>query len=88
MAADGLMSLGPRGMLRPFGGTSAAAAIATGAATLILSELPKTTPGALISAMKGDRERRTSVVPPLMNAWRAFGSLLASRIRQERWSPY
>ncbi|MFE1131650.1 S8 family serine peptidase [Streptomyces sp. ZSW22] len=88
VAADGLMSLGTRGMLRPFGGTSAAAAIVTGAVTLILSELPKTAPGALISAMKGDQARRTSVVPPLMNAGRAFESLLASRSWQERWSPY
>lgn len=79
VVVDGLMSLGAHGMLRPFGGTSAAAAVVTGAVALILSELPKTTPEELISAMKGAPSRRTSVVPPLMNAWRAFESLLAAR---------
>ncbi|MET9427074.1 S8 family serine peptidase [Streptomyces sp. NPDC003036] len=79
VVADGLMSLGAHGTLRPFGGTSAAAAVVTGAVALILSELPKTRPGELISAMKGGPSRRTSVVPPLMNAWRAFESLLAAR---------
>ncbi|MER7056882.1 MULTISPECIES: S8/S53 family peptidase [unclassified Streptomyces] len=77
--ADGLMSLGAHGRLRPFGGTSAAAAVVTGSAALILSELPKATPEELISAMKGAPSHRTSVVPPLMNAWRAFESLLATR---------
>ncbi|MFI1062209.1 S8 family serine peptidase [Streptomyces spororaveus] len=75
--ADGLMSLGQHGGVRPFGGTSAAAAVVTGAVALIWSELPKTAPEELISALKGDPSRRTSVVPPLMNAWRAFESLLA-----------
>ncbi|WP_256227103.1 S8 family serine peptidase [Streptomyces sp. PAN_FS17] len=79
VVADGLMSLGAHGTLRAFGGTSAAAAVATGALALILSELPKTTPEELISAMKGAPSHRTSVVPPLMNAWRAFESLLAAR---------
>ncbi|MEU3664536.1 S8/S53 family peptidase [Streptomyces sp. NPDC032940] len=81
--ADGLMSLGAYGGLRPFGGTSAAAAVVTGAIALILSELPKTSPEELISAMKGVPSRRTSVVPPLMNARIAFESLLASRNGQQ-----
>ncbi|MDA5281080.1 S8 family serine peptidase [Streptomyces sp. Isolate_45] len=79
VVADGLMSLGPGGRARPYGGTSAAAAVVTGAAALIWSELPKTSPEELISAMKGNPSRRTSVVPPLMNAWQAFESLLAPR---------
>jgi subtilisin family serine protease len=88
VVTDGLVSLGAHGMLRPFGGTSAAAAVVTGAVALVLSELPKTTPGELISAMKGVQTRRTSVVPPLMHAGCAFESLLASQSWQERWSPH
>lgn len=76
---DGVMSLGMRGQVLPFGGTSAAAAVVTGATALIWSELPKTAPGELIAALKGGSSRRTSVVPPRMDAWRAFESLLAAR---------
>lgn len=79
VVADGLMSLGQHGRIRPFGGTSAAAAVVTGAVALIWSELPKAAPEELICALNGGPSRRTSVVPPLMNAWRAFVSLLAPR---------
>ncbi|MER6393196.1 S8 family serine peptidase [Streptomyces sp. NPDC001523] len=79
VVTDGVMSLGRRGQVLPFGGTSAAAAVVTGATALIWSELPKTTPEELIDALKGGSSRRTSVVPPRMDAWRAFESLLATR---------
>ncbi|WP_063892387.1 MULTISPECIES: S8 family serine peptidase [unclassified Streptomyces] len=79
VVADAMMSLGSHGKLRSFGGTSAAAAVVTGAAALILSELPDTTPEELIRAMKGAPSQRTSVVPPLMDARHAFESLLGTR---------
>ncbi len=79
VVADGLMSLGAHGRIRPFGGTSAAAAVVTGAAALILSELPRTRPDELIFAMKGALSHRISVVPPLFNAWRAFETLYTAR---------
>jgi subtilisin family serine protease len=79
VVADGLMSLGAYGRIRPFGGTSAAAAVVTGAAALILSELPRTRQDELIFAMKGAPSHRTSVVPPLFNAWHAFEALHTAR---------
>ncbi|MEV6196919.1 S8 family serine peptidase [Streptomyces sp. NPDC051920] len=82
VVTDGLSSLGPHGSVRPFGGTSAAAAVVTGAVALLWSELPHAAPEELISALKGHPSRRTSVVPPLMNAWRAFESLHGQRSRQ------
>ncbi|MGN9793040.1 S8 family peptidase [Streptomyces sp. OZ13] len=77
--ADGLVSLGAHGDLRPFGGTSAAAAIVTGAIALLWSELPDTAPGELARAVTAFSSRRTSVLPPVMNAWRAFELLLTAR---------
>lgn len=76
--ADGLVSLGAHGGMRPFGGTSAAAAIVTGAVALLWSELPDTGPGELARAVTGSASRRTSVLPPVMDARRAFESLLTA----------
>ncbi|MEU9083467.1 S8/S53 family peptidase [Streptomyces sp. NPDC048357] len=78
----GIMSLATDGSLRPFGGTSAAAALVTGTLSLLWSEFPQASPAELMLAVtqspSQSPSRRTSVVPPLVNAWRAYELLRAA----------
>ncbi|GLF97212.1 S8 family serine peptidase [Streptomyces yaizuensis] len=52
-------------------GTSAAAPFVTGTAALLLSAVPGATPAAVRYALTHTPGRRTSVVPPLLDAWTA-----------------
>jgi subtilisin family serine protease len=57
-------------------GTSAAAALVTGAIALLSSEFPTATSSEIRLALsKANAARQTSVVPPLLDAWSAFETL-------------
>ncbi|MGN9918971.1 S8 family peptidase [Micromonospora palomenae] len=64
---------------RAFGGTSAAAAFVTGAVGLLWSLFPTAGPAELLFAVTRSTARRTSVVPPLLNAAAAFELLRTMR---------
>jgi subtilisin family serine protease len=71
-----ITSLAIHGPAPVFGGTSAAAPFVTGAIALLLSVFPKVNAAAVklaITAAAG--ARRTTVVPPLLNAWAAYQKL-------------
>ena len=81
-------SIGMRGLLAPgenirslgtsrepgfFGGTSAAVPFVTGAIALLWSEFPTAQPNHIrLSVTSCRTSRRTSVVPPLLDAWTAY----------------
>jgi subtilisin family serine protease len=76
---ESITSLALNGQSPAFGGTSAAAPFVTGAIALLLSVFPKATAATVklaITAASG--ARRTTVVPPLLNAWAAYQSLLTT----------
>jgi subtilisin family serine protease len=63
-------------------GTSAAAPLVTGAIALVWSEVPAATAAAVKAAVsQGYPARRSSLVPPLLNAWRAYEALSAEERR-------
>lgn len=73
---DNITSLGPKGKLALFSGTSAAAAFVTGAIALLWSEFPSASSSQIRHAISGyPRQRRNTVVPPLLNARAAFQDL-------------
>lgn len=74
----GIVSLAPAGGARPFEGSSAAAALVTGAVALLWSEFPHAAAPAIRHAVVRSTSRRASVVPPLLNAWRAYEILRAT----------
>ena len=77
---DRIASLGSGG--KPFtgGGTSAATPFVAGALALLWSEFPKASAAELkLAVLPG---RRVSVVPPLLDAWRAYQSLSMSYSRR------
>jgi len=74
--AEGVTSLGSDGRPATFGGTSVAAPFVTGTIALLWSEFPDATAAAIKTAVApGTAAGRTSVVPPLLDAWRAFNVL-------------
>jgi subtilisin family serine protease len=76
---DGITSLGVNGKSPAFSGTSAAAPFVTGAIALLQSIFPNTTAAEVKLAVTGaNRSRRSSVVPPLMDAWAAYQVLATS----------
>jgi subtilisin family serine protease len=73
---DRITSLGAAGEPLTFGGTSAAAPFVTGAAALLWSEFPSASAAAVKYALlRGSAARRTSIVPPLLDAWAAYHAL-------------
>jgi subtilisin family serine protease len=72
-----VVTLGPDHMLVTFGGTSAACPFVTGTIALLSSLHPTMSAGHIKAALIGSRSR-TSVVPPLLNAWDALRRLEAS----------
>jgi subtilisin family serine protease len=69
-AGDRVTSLGAAGTPLTVSGTSAAAPFVTGAIALLWSVFPTATASTLKFAL-ASRRRRTSVVPPLLDAWAA-----------------
>jgi subtilisin family serine protease len=59
-----------------FGGTSAATAFVTGAVALLQSVFPRLSLAVIRQAITGaTTRRRTTVVPPVLDAWAAYESL-------------
>jgi subtilisin family serine protease len=77
---DEVTSLGSDGKPRSFGGTSAAAPFVTGAIALLLSEFPDAKGAEVKLAISGDRRPgRQAIVPPLLDAWRAYQVMCSAR---------
>ena len=76
----GITSLGANGRPVTASGTSAAAPFVTGAVALLCAEFPAASGREIKSALLAVRARRpATVVPPLMDAWRAYHVLRATR---------
>jgi len=79
---DAITSLGSWGRPRTWGGTSVAAPFVTGAIALLWSEFPRATAAEIRNAVaQTSTSRRTSVVPPLLDAWSAYQVLLRAHVR-------
>ena len=73
---DNITSLGAEGNPLTFGGTSTAAPFVTGAVVLLWSEFPAATAAAVKFAVTHTAApRRTTVVPPLLDAWAAYQTM-------------
>jgi subtilisin family serine protease len=70
---EGVTSLSPDGGTLTLGGTSAAAPFVTGAMALLWSEFPAASALEVKSATGGTR--RPTVIPPLLDAWKAYQSM-------------
>ena len=80
---EGITSLAVNGQPAIFGGTSAAAPFVTGAIALLLSVFPNAKAASVKLALTTTAgTRRTSVVPPLLNAWAAYNSLLTTHSKR------
>lgn len=67
------------------GGASTAAPFVTGAIALLRSEFPDATLGAIRFALTQEYStRRTSLVPPILNAWAAYQFLKSAKSRGGR----
>jgi subtilisin family serine protease len=70
---EDITSLGAQGKPLTFGGTSAATPFVTGAIALLWSEFPTATAAEVKFAItSAHAPRRTTVVPPLLDAWAAY----------------
>jgi subtilisin family serine protease len=78
--AQDISSLGTNGEARSFHGTSAAAPFVTGTVALLLSEFSSATGVETKLALLQTETRRTSIVPPLLDAVAAYERLAANRV--------
>jgi subtilisin family serine protease len=69
---DRITSLGAGGASLTLGGTSAAAPFVTGALALLWSEFPSAPAAGVKYAVTQGYARRTTVIPPLLDAWAAY----------------
>jgi subtilisin family serine protease len=72
---DGVISSGPGGNSISSSGTSVAAAFVTGAIALLWSIFPAATAQEVKLALTPAQARRTTIIPPLLNALAAYKSL-------------
>ena len=73
---DGVTSLGADGKPLTQGGTGAAAPFVTGAVALLWSEFPNATAAEIkLAVTRAFATPRTTVVPPLLDAWRAYQAI-------------
>ena len=85
LAAPGerITSLGAAGRPLTLGGTSAAAPFVTGAIGLLWSEFPNASAASIrLAITRAASNHRTTVVPALLNAWRAHQYLLTTTGRK------
>ena len=76
---DQITSLGAEGKPLTLGGTSAAAPFVTGTIALLWSEFPAATAAEIRFAVtQAYAQRRTTVVPPLLDAWAAYQLMVAA----------
>jgi subtilisin family serine protease len=75
---ENIRSTGSNGKSEPFSGTSAAAPFVSGAIALLLSEFLTASPSDVKHAVSraSGRNQRATIVPPLLDAWSAYLSLL------------
>jgi subtilisin family serine protease len=79
---DGITSLGAKGTPLTVGGTSAATPFVTGTIALLWSVFPAATATEIrYAVIQASAPRRPTVVPPLLNAWRAYHMMQASMRR-------
>jgi subtilisin family serine protease len=77
---DQITSLGTEEQTLTLGGTSVAAPFVTGAIALLWSEFPTATAAEVkLAVTQGSGVRRTTVVPPLLDAWAAYQVMAKSR---------
>lgn len=77
---DQITSLGTEEETLTLGGTSVATPFVTGAIALLWSEFPTATAAEVkLAVTQGNGLRRTTVVPPLLDAWAAYQVLAKSR---------
>lgn len=77
---DQITSLGTEEKTLTLGGTSVATPFVTGAIALLWSEFPTATAAEIkLAVTQGNGFRRTSVVPPLLDAWAAYQVMAKSR---------
>jgi subtilisin family serine protease len=77
---DRITSLGTEEKMLTLGGTSVAAPFVTGAIALLWSQFPTATAAEVKFAVtQGNGVRRTTVVPPLLDAWKAYQVMAKSR---------
>jgi subtilisin family serine protease len=80
---DLITSLGAEGQSLTLGGTSVAAPFVTGAIALAWSAFPAATAAQLrLAFMHAHARGRSTVTPPLLNAWGAYQVLLATQLRR------
>jgi subtilisin family serine protease len=70
-----ITSIGAHGKSPAFSGTSAAAPFVTGTIALLWSEFPHATADEVKLALERALTRRTTVVPPLLDAWGAYQAM-------------
>src|SRR5215467_9380405 len=76
---ENITSLGTDSKPLTFGGTSAATPFVTGAIALLWSEFPAATAAEIRFAVtQAYAQRRTTVVPPLLDAWAAYQLMVAA----------
>ena len=76
---DAVTSLGAGGQTAISGGTSVAAPFVTGAIALLWSEFPETPAFQLkLAVASASGQQRTTIVPPLLNAWAVYQALEAA----------
>jgi subtilisin family serine protease len=75
---EAVTRLGSQGSSLALGGTSVATPFVTGAIALLWSEFPDATAAKVrFAATQAYAPRRTTVVPPLLDAWRAYLAMKA-----------
>ena len=80
---EDITSLGAESKPFTFGGTSAATPFVTGAIALLWSEFPAATAAEIRFAVtQAYAQRRTTVVPPLLDAWAAYQLMVAAHSGQ------
>lgn len=72
---DNITSIGAHGKSAVFSGTSAAAPFVTGTIALLWSEFPQASAHEVRLALDYALTRRTTVVPPLLDAWGAYQAM-------------
>jgi subtilisin family serine protease len=79
-SGDRITSLGTEEKVLTLGGTSVAAPFVTGTIALLWSEFPTATAAEIkLAVTQGNGVRRTTVVPPLLDAWAAYQVMAKSR---------
>ena len=80
---DGVTSLGTDGRYITFGGTSVAVPFVTGAIALLWSLFPTATAAEMkLAITQISMQRRTRIVPPLLDAWAAYQLLMRTYERK------